>query len=271
MPCRSPFYVDGKRGEKIPLPCGRCPSCRRRKVNEWVFRMLEEDKHSKTSFFITLTYDTDHVPLQSSGYMTLDKPDLQKFFKRLRKKGSVFRYYAVGEYGSKSLRPHYHIIMFGNISEDHIFESWKLGNIHIGNVSGASISYTTKYLDKPKNIPLHAKDTRLKEFSVMSKGLGKIFIDNEETADYFKKNLGNTFVYTEGGFKIPLPRYYRNRLLSDEDKTIQRRIIDKEVKEADQRDRDQYRGKLDYDTKQGMKQLAEWNKFKRQIDKRDKL
>lgn len=271
MPCRSPFFVDGKRGEKIPLPCGRCPTCRKRKVNEWVFRMMQEDNNCRNSFFVTLTYDTDNVPLHSNGYMSLDKSDLQKFFKKMRKRGSVFKYYGVGEYGSKSFRPHYHVIFFGNISEQHIFDSWNKGHVHIGNVSGASISYTVKYLDKPKKIPVHSKDTRLKEFSVMSKGLGKIFIENDEVFNHFKKNLANTFCYTAGGYKIPLPRYYRNRILSDEDKKIQRRIIDKEVKEADERERESYKGTIDYDKKQGLKQLAEWNKFKRSIDKRDKL
>lgn len=43
-------------------------------------------------------------------------PDLQKFMKRLRKKiykdyGEKVRFYAVGEYGTNGLRPHWHIIL----------------------------------------------------------------------------------------------------------------------------------------------------------------
>ena len=48
--------------------------------------------------------------------MTLQKSDLQKFFKRLRKKThEKISYYAVGEYGDNTQRPHYHIILFNAI------------------------------------------------------------------------------------------------------------------------------------------------------------
>ena len=47
--------------------------------------------------------------------MSLRKRDFQLFMKRLRKKYSDdrIRFYACGEYGSETFRPHYHAILFG--------------------------------------------------------------------------------------------------------------------------------------------------------------
>lgn len=66
--------------------------------------------HEK-SCFVTLTYDEDHLP--AGG--TLVPREVQLFVKRLRKElpsGSL-RYFLVGEYGDKDMRPHYHLALFG--------------------------------------------------------------------------------------------------------------------------------------------------------------
>lgn len=107
--------------------------------------------------------------------MSLDKTDVQKFFKRLRKASTGkarIKYYAVGEYGTQTMRPHYHIILF-NAQKDLLQAAWNLGEIHIGDVSGATIAYTLKYVSKEGKIPQHKNDMRRPEFSLMSKGLGK--------------------------------------------------------------------------------------------------
>ena len=66
---------------------------------------MQHEKDAMSAQFITLTYDTSTVPITRNGYMSLDKRDLQLFFKRLRKsqgKDSTgasmppIKYYAVG-------------------------------------------------------------------------------------------------------------------------------------------------------------------------------
>lgn len=48
----------------------------------------------------------------------LSKSDLQKFLKRLRKAyGKKVRYFACGEYGPKTFRPHYHLLFFFDSSD----------------------------------------------------------------------------------------------------------------------------------------------------------
>lgn len=72
--------------------------------------MLETSMH-KQNMFITLTYDNNHIPADGS----IDKRELQLFFKRLRKKINPIKikYLACGEYGEKFGRPHYHACVCG--------------------------------------------------------------------------------------------------------------------------------------------------------------
>lgn len=133
---------------------------------------MQEEKLHLSSSFLTLTYDTLHVPISSRGYMTLSKRDCQLFLKRLRRAhpvGSVLKYYLCGEYGGKTSRPHYHLILFG-ADRALVQSAWSLGQVHYGSVTGASIGYCLKYMAKKGRIPMHLNDDRQKEFALMSKG-----------------------------------------------------------------------------------------------------
>lgn len=148
--CDSPYWVMPKMGiEKVPVPCGRCPICKHRRVNTWVFRLSQELKRSVSGHFVTFTYDTRHVPISDNGFMTLRKKHFQDFMKRLRKlEPNHLKYYAVGEYGTHNNRPHYHAIIFNVLDTGSYASAWEFGQIHIGHVSSDSIAYTMKYIDK---------------------------------------------------------------------------------------------------------------------------
>lgn len=181
--CMTPFILKAtKEREAISVPCGKCPLCIARRVSSWSFRLMQEMKTSSNAHFLTLTYGITNARFTRKGFMTIEKKELQLFFKRLRKahekeakeKGTVppkIKYYAVGEYGGRTLRPHYHAIVF-NASVHLIQSAWNLGHVHYGSVSGASIGYTLKYMSKKGKIPLHANDDRVPEFALMSKSLG---------------------------------------------------------------------------------------------------
>lgn len=172
--CLMPLDIINKATGKLErVPCGKCANCRKRRVSAWSFRLLQEEKVSTSAHFITLTYDTATVPITRNGYMSLKKRDVQLFLKRLRKAhsgsaSSGIKYYGVGEYGGKTKRPHYHIILF-NIDVELVQTAWKWGQIHYGNVCGASVGYTLKYMCKEKQIPMHCNDDRIPEFALMSK------------------------------------------------------------------------------------------------------
>lgn len=108
----------------VEIPCGKCIGCRLKYSQEWANRCMLELQYHDDAYFVTLTYDEDHVPLsyytdENTGEaykaLTLYKRDLQLFFKRLRKEFSNdrIRYFCAGEYGSHTFRPHYHAIIFG--------------------------------------------------------------------------------------------------------------------------------------------------------------
>jgi len=231
MSCFNPFHVTiPGRLESVPVPCGKCPYCLKRKVASWSFRLRKQDEISDASFFVTLTYaQIEHMTPR--GFMNLNKRDLQLFFKRLRKDTpeTQWKYYAVGEYGTDNWRPHYHIILFASTQwskqqlEIQLYKSWDKGKIDVGTVTGASVAYTLKYVQKPTRVPVHKNDDRLPEFSLMSKGLGENFL-TDETKRFYRENLSENYVIQDG-FKVAMPRFYRDRMLSPEQKLQQRKII----------------------------------------------
>jgi len=137
MKCMKPIWIENEyqvpdRGQEVP--CGRCPACVERKRSVWTFRLLQELRVSESAYFVTLTYKPEEVPTIKKWHwdiMTLDKKDVQNFNKSLRKEilkdgdtrylkrsektgnySPKYRYYAAGEYGGKTDRPHVHILMY---------------------------------------------------------------------------------------------------------------------------------------------------------------
>ena len=134
--------------------CGQCLSCRINQSRKWGTRISLESKISKQTWFGTLTYTEEEVPNE------LSKEHLQKFFHRLRKglkdvSGS-FRYYACGEYGCKTGRPHYHFLLFirGVPLDDYtireqVAKCWSMGRTNVQLTdSNAAGRYVSKYVTK---------------------------------------------------------------------------------------------------------------------------
>lgn len=209
MRCTNTRYVEHQE-ELFEVPCGKCLACLTNKRDDWSFRLMQEHRVSKGAVFITLTYHPKFVPDYG-----VDKNHLQLFMKRLRHKcPGKLRYYAVGEYGTRTQRPHYHIILFNYAEgEDTIRKSWSLrgqeiGIVHLGRVTEASIRYCTKYVIQRST----RKDTtRNKEFALMSRGygLGAHYL-SESMIEWHREGLRNyTMVYGE---KKRLPRYYKEKI-----------------------------------------------------------
>lgn len=217
--CSSPFLVENSMTNERtdPVPCGKCPPCKARRVSGWSFRLMQQDKIATTSMFVTLTYNTNHVPITKKGYMTLDKTDVQKFLKKLRKiSQKTIKYYYCGEYGGKTMRPHYHFIIY-NAEISDIENTWKKGDIHYGEVNGATIGYVLKYMSKEPKIPMHQNDDRVKEYSNMSKKLGINYL-TDNMVEWHKKDLNNrVYVNLEGGKKAAMPRYFKQKLYTPEE------------------------------------------------------
>lgn len=220
--CLYPVRLSVKRknseiAELMDVACGKCVECLQAKSTEWSFRIMDEVSLYPDNCFITLTYNVEHLPVDSTfGKPTLCKKDLQDFMKRLRKSLDPLkvRYFACGEYGSKGSRPHYHLILFGYKPSDLVYlkttakgeviyrsswleKLWTFGFSSVGEVTVDSSKYCAKYLQKLNSYPSWVQ----KPFITMS---------NRPGIGYNAFNpscLSSDRIYHNGkGIKVP--RYY---------------------------------------------------------------
>jgi len=146
--------------------------------------MLETLQHTENSF-VTLTYADNFIPNGN----TLKPLDITRWLKRIRKHHPTpLRYYAVGEYGDVTQRPHYHVALFGyppceygqtrrNLSRNRICcsscaaieKTWGMGRTDLGRLETHSAQYVAGYVTKKMT---KADDPRLEgrhpEFARMS-------------------------------------------------------------------------------------------------------
>lgn len=177
MPCTRPIHgfrgQDGKvkfsrsgafRDQPMTIACGQCIGCKLEKSRQWAVRCVHEAKMHETSCFITLTYDDEHLP--EDGSLVLG--DWQLFAKRLRANVGKFRFMMCGEYGDKTMRPHYHALIFGldffegqktiresGNGKDRLYENkvlteiWGKGkHCPIGAMTFESAAYVSRYTTK---------------------------------------------------------------------------------------------------------------------------
>lgn len=190
--CKKPFMAGA-----ISFGCGQCLHCRISRARQWQYRQILESLTHDFNCFITLTYDNRHV----RGDWALDPSHVQLFFKRLRKAIAPIklRYYCVGEYGEDRSRPHYHVNLFGlseavsihgkpfavldpvstgqsrpNVIGGHLFDTWKLGRIHLGEFNWKTAGYCCGYITKHLQDRANQKEWNYPEFARMSNrpGLG---------------------------------------------------------------------------------------------------
>lgn len=283
--CLHPIQVKTSKGVTL-VPCGHCAACESRKKSDLQLRIQIEAEKYKHTYFITATYDDEHLPLFSpylsdesfynedtdlanchvlpnkgmwlcnqsrvrldgfsnfndchdsitglngrrfvhpfgdiiyqkgsilgmlydyhrylgscknsafthryaahvtSWYTQISSPfmavpllyykDIQNFMKRLRKqlskidKNEKVRYYIVGEYGTKSLRPHFHILLFTNsdsianefkyttrevtvlatkdrrfYTNSYLYKTWQFGYCTIDKADGKAAGYVSNYV-----------------------------------------------------------------------------------------------------------------------------
>lgn len=205
---------------KIPAPCGKCPECLKRTRQEWFLRNSIELDNSLNAFFVTLTYDDEHLP--HSEYN--NKPcfsirDIQLFLKRFRKKINTteFKYFIASEYGGQFGRPHYHGLFYNIPHEkvstlsDLLAQTWGNGFISCSNVNCRRINYVCKYMLQ--------KTQRKKDFA--SPDLAPFYLASRRPAigsSYLSYNnicyhLGNkTTKFNLHGINYQLPQYYKRKI-----------------------------------------------------------
>ena len=213
-------------------------ACRLRRANEDAVRILHETQLHERSSFLTLTYDQEHLPPDHGLHVR----DWQLFMKRLRKRtDNKLRFYMVGEYGDRDLRPHFHAIIFGEdwrrewkpidrsdaghlvYQAETVQEAWGQGRTSVDAVTFQNAAYCARYHQK-KIKGEAANDHYLRcitdddgelqlvnvrpEFSCrsMRPGIGSGWYDK------FKRDLFPLDECIVQGQRMPVPTYYRNKL-----------------------------------------------------------
>lgn len=184
--------------EPIRIPCGKCLGCRLDRSRDMATRIVCEsmDYPAHTNWFVTLTYaqpdDLEWLPrlgarpsVNADGALTLDGKHPTDFLKRLRdhharKVGYDYdvplwydalhdqyvpmglRYFLAGEYGDRSMRPHYHacilnmplndIKLIGHTVQGNplynsslLTDTWGFGHVVLAPMSYQTAAYTARY------------------------------------------------------------------------------------------------------------------------------
>lgn len=207
----------------LQLPCGRCIACRTVRAREWSLRSSLECQQHSTMCWTTLTYEEKYKP------PTLQKPHLTKFLKRLRQKAhrenhqAKLRFFACGEYGEQTRRPHYHAILWG-LPETSTWpqQAWPYGFLSTHTLTPAAIAYVAGYVSKKIAYEQDKKGERVDPttgevyqyqppFLQMSRRPG-IGANAKQYSESWKQ-----FAISKDGHKMAVPKYLHEAWLEKAD------------------------------------------------------
>lgn len=216
----------------MQVPCGKCEACIESKRNMWYIRLLCEKRDSISCYFVTLTYRDECLPINSLGYPTFDKRDVQLFLKRLRKYISThskenypLRYFLVSEYGSDFLRPHYHLLLFNFPPEldcyKTILNTWGKGFVSSTKMTNSRIGYCSNYMYGKSDMPpkfMCDESNKLFMLSSRKPGIGFSYL-NDAVIQYHRDTLTN-YIVDDKNVKFAIPRYLSDKIFTDEQKVL---------------------------------------------------
>ena len=230
---------DPEKQKVFQVPCGNCIGCRLDYSRTWADRIVMESMMTNPgqSWFLTLTYDDDLLPdingnpaLEpvavddisgkvvyqqrfSFGVPSLYPRHLELFMKRLRKRfGDGLKFFAAGEYGGVSGRPHYHLcvmnldlqdLKFYKVNElgDVLYTSkelesiWSFGFCPVGRLNWQTAAYTARYImkkQKGKAASFYRERNIEPEFVRMSRRPGL-------AASFFQQRRSSLYPVSESG------------------------------------------------------------------------
>lgn len=215
------FAEVGKIRRDLLLPCGKCYGCRLTRARNWAVRLMHESQMHPVSSFVTLTYEENPIGL--------DYGDYQLFMKRFRRAYGPTRFFAVGEYGDKNLRPHFHAMLFGQWFPDRkkydatlytsakLDKVWSHGGCKIGNLTFQSAAYVARYCIKKTsgyyddwNYARMDADTG--EYFHVEKEMAHMSLRPAIGYTWFQRYWREVYAARDGvivdGKRIPAPKYY---------------------------------------------------------------
>ena len=249
----------------IEVPCGNCISCRLEYSRVWANRCYLESLTHPFNWFITLTYDDAHLVYGSKGFPTLEKDALSSFMRKLRDKlghDVKCRFFGCGEYGDTTMRPHYHLILFGPALQDltidipdyskpmlpsgkypiyrrknkncdyvfysdTIYQCWQKGKIEVEECSWNTAAYVSRYVIKKQKgtgAEIYDRLGLVPEFLRMSNrpGIGADWLT-------YNKNKLLRFDYLSvknaNGVQTTRPPRYFEKLMMKDNETVEAALM----------------------------------------------
>lgn len=222
--------ITDKRTTLVPVGCGKCMECKKKKGREWQVRLLEDIRHNKNGIFVTLTFSNESI--KELGKLTgnlegyereneIAKIATRRFLERWRKKyKKSVRHWLVTELGHNGTENiHMHGIIWTDIDRTEIEKIWGYGYTWVadkkrGWVNEQTVNYITKYINKT--------DIKHKEYNprvLTSAGIGAGYMNRIDSKINKYKENGTREEYTNRqGYKMALPIYWRNKIYTEEER-----------------------------------------------------
>jgi len=246
MACSAPLTIkynppipDGSGGliYTFPADCGKCLDCLTKLKSQWSFRLVEEKRNSFSSYFVTLTYDDQHLTW-GDDIPTINPLDHELFIKNLKKlenqrvlltrtmvsqeelerakrginqEGKI-KYFGVSEYGDQFGRPHWHYIIFNVRDSNNLRLAW----------TDRKIKTLKKNGYKPSNVGSQKGNVHIDECNVNTIDYTlKYMLKDHSSTDFnekqkevrrMSKGLGDSIVNDE--FKGYINRLDGNQVMS---------------------------------------------------------
>lgn len=219
--------VNDERVLAVPIACGQCIECRKKKAREWQIRMLQEIKSEKNGKFVTLTFNNEEITqlykekeIKSLyGYEKdnkVAKLAVRRFLERWRKKNKKsVRHWLITELGHNGTENiHIHGIIWTDKTEE-IEKTWKYGHVWIGDyVSERTVNYIIKYVTKIDKDHKHYQSKIL-----TSAGIGGKYTETYNASrNKYKEGETREYIRTSTGNKMAMPIYYRNKIYTEEER-----------------------------------------------------
>lgn len=232
--------VKDKRALVVPVSCGRCMECKKKKARDWTVRLGMEVRNRKNGKMVTLSFSNEALEelgnlVNKRGYErdnAIATIGVRRYLERWRKKHkkSCKHWFVTELGGTRTQRIHIHGIMWTDEIND-IKDIWKYGNVWVGDyVSERTVNYIVKYMHKVDK--LH---TEYNSKVLASAGIGKGYEKSMDGRNnkYKKGNTNETF-RTRKGNKMALPVYYRNKIYNEEEREkLWLEKLDKQVRYVD--------------------------------------
>ena len=213
-----------ERIEFVPVGCGKCVECMKKKARGWQIRMHEELRDEPNRVMVTLTFSNQAlIELERDIKMQSLKKDIdntiaalavRRFLERWRKKyKKSVKHWLVTELGHNGTeRLHLHGIIFTDKIND-IEPIWKYGIVHVGTwVDEQTINYCVKYVNKIDDVHKGYIPVVL-----CSKGIGAGWFKRYNSTLNKYKGVDTDITYKfQDGSRSYLPEYYRRKIYTDE-------------------------------------------------------